>query len=178
MTEHKQSSTLQRMQVKQWIHILTRTSQGRKKKGVSCQSRYLYFTRFPFFLCNTLWAHLHPLHMFFRPHSSVMSELVLRGLYLGQVLLRGGERGEISIQPFLFPSLSPPAWPTTHLSSAVLRYLLRYQNSVFCFLQNFESFSAGFKGTCTREGLFYLMTKWAYCSFIFNKAFTQPTSFC
>lgn len=107
MTEHKQSSTLQRMQVKQWIHILTRTSQGRKKNGVSCQSRYLYFTKFPFFLCNTLWAHLHPLCMFFRPHSSVMSELVLRGLYLGQVLLRGGERRGNKHSPLFVPFSLP-----------------------------------------------------------------------
>lgn len=75
-----ESSTLQRMQVKQRIHILTRTRQGGRKKQVSCQSGYVYFTRFPLFLCNTLWAHFHPLHTFFRPHSSGMSELVLRAL--------------------------------------------------------------------------------------------------
>lgn len=61
---------------------------------------------------------------------SGMSELVLRALYLGQVLLRAGGWGGWadwgSLHPFLFPSLSPPAWPSTHLSIAVLRHLLRY----------------------------------------------------
>lgn len=63
-----ESSTLQRMQVKQWIHILTRTRQGGKKTKVSHQSRYLYFTG-SHFSSAILRAHLHPLHMFFRPHS-------------------------------------------------------------------------------------------------------------